>query len=91
VLTGLLFNLVYQGLALWAASVALALAMPPYFGLKRLLQSIAALPRRGVATLTPAIVPGWLNSALTVFWLLALRVLFYLVMASYGLLPRTGA
>lgn len=90
-LAGLLFNLVFHGLALWALVVALASVTPPYFGLRSLLQAIAAPPRCGVAALTPAIIPSWTHPALTVFWLLTLRVLFYLITASYGLLPRITA
>jgi hypothetical protein len=91
VLTGLLFNLVFQGLALWALVVVLATVVPPFFGPGSLLQAMAAPPRRAVAALTPAIIPTWSIPALTVFWLLALRVLFYLTMASFGLLPRIAA
>ncbi len=87
-LAGLLFNCIFQGLALWAAIVVLASVTPPYFGLGGPLQAIATPPRCSVAVLTPAIIPTWSHPALTVFWLLTLRVLFYLVMASYGLLPR---
>jgi hypothetical protein len=91
VLASLLFNIVFQGLALWAAVVVLSTVIPPNFGLRSLLQAMAAPPRRSVAAMTPTIIPTWSHPALTVFWLLALRVLFYLIIASYGLLPRIAA
>jgi hypothetical protein len=82
-----LFNTVFYGLAVWAAVVLLAAILPSSFGLKSYFMVIASPARKGVALLTPAAVPSWMHVILTVFWLLALRVLFYLLMASNGLLP----
>jgi hypothetical protein len=89
VTASLYFYVVFQGLALWAACVLLSVVVPLAPG--RVLQAIAKPARKAVATLTPASVPAWANLSLTVFWLLSLRIAFYLVMANYGLLPQATA
>jgi hypothetical protein len=87
----LFFVFVFQGLAVWAACVVLASVLPSYFGLRKFFYGIARPAQSVVAILTPAAVPGWAIAFLTVFWLLSLRVMFYLAMASFGLLPAGGA
>lgn len=91
VLHNLFFATIYNGLALWAACVFFAAVLPRSLALRRVFLAIARPPSRIVAAMTPAIIPVFMHPLLTVFWLLTLRVVFYLVMAAYGLLPRVGA
>lgn len=90
VLANFTFALVFQGLALWAACVILAWLLPLDFSLGAVFRAIAKPALGAVAFVTPAVMPATLHAVLTAFWLLSLRVVFYVAMASYGLLPKAG-
>jgi hypothetical protein len=88
---GLLFTLLFQGLAVFAA-LCLILAIlklipkvPTQLNLflMKLLSPIVSL----VAIITPTIVPPRLHLLIAAFWLLVLRVGVYLAASAYGLLP----
>lgn len=85
-----LFTVIFQGLALWAICAFLAAVLPSYYGLRLMFESIAKPATFVVARITPAIVPVWFHSLLAAVWLMSVRVMFYLVMANYGLLPKAG-
>jgi YggT family protein len=44
-----------------------------------------------VRTITPAVVPNGLVMVAAIFWLIILRMLWLLVAAMWGFLPRVGA
>jgi hypothetical protein len=88
---GLLFTLLFQGLAVFAA-LCLILAIlklipkvPTQLNLflMNLLSPIVSL----IAIITPTIVPPRLHLLFAAFWLLVLRVGVYLAASAYGLLP----
>lgn len=45
---------------------------------------------RTVRTITPAIVPNGLVMIATIFWLVILRMLWLLIAAMFGFLPKVG-
>ncbi|MDP3545734.1 hypothetical protein ACJ4V0_09565 [Phreatobacter sp. HK31-P] len=45
---------------------------------------------RSVRTITPAIVPNGLVMIATIFWLVILRMLWLLIAAMFGFLPKVG-
>ena len=45
---------------------------------------------KAVRAVTPALVPNGLVMVATIFWLVLLRMLWLLVAAMYGFLPRVG-
>lgn len=45
---------------------------------------------RSVRTITPAVVPNGLVMIASIFWLLILRMLWLLIAAMYGFLPKVG-
>lgn len=45
---------------------------------------------RSVRTITPAIVPNGLVMIATIFWLIILRMLWLLIAAMFGFLPKVG-
>lgn len=82
-----LFEIVFHGLVLMAALVFFATVLPvkiPGSGWLRLV----ALPMvQTVGAVTPAIIPARLQPLLTIFWLLSLRLAFYLGLAAFQMLP----
>jgi hypothetical protein len=82
-----LFAIVFQGLALAAGCVLLAMLIPDNSVLRKFTHPVYT----AVAAVTPALVPRWSHGVLAILWLLVLRVVFFMVMGAYGLLPPVTA
>jgi hypothetical protein len=87
----LLFNFIFQGLAVWALC-CLAKAVLDFTPLQKSpLQSLLARmasPVLQITTLiTPSLIPRSLYMILAALWLLGLRLWIYVIAGAYGLLP----
>jgi hypothetical protein len=78
-----LFAIVFQGLAVAAGCILLRVLLPRNSTLRAITDPIYT----AVATVTPALLPPWSHGVLAMLWLLILRVVFYMLMGAYGLLP----
>jgi hypothetical protein len=84
-----LFAIVFQGLALLAFGLLLYILLPKKSRAAAALQWFNPVIKV-VDAITPAVVPAKLHALLGIVWLLFLRVVFYLVMGAYGLLPSVA-
>lgn len=82
-----LFAFVFQGLALLAGCVVLHMMLPGNNLVESVLRRVTGPVYKSVAALTPAILPRCSHGALAIFWLLSLRLAFYLGLGAFGLLP----
>jgi hypothetical protein len=82
-----LFAIVFQGLAILAACMVLRMALPKVGAVTIVLRYITNPVYSSVAAITPAVLPPWCHGALAIFWLLSLRLGFYLMLGAFGLLP----
>jgi hypothetical protein len=87
----MLFTVVFQGLALWAffclAKAIMDLARLKANSLHTALHHITSPALALTGLITPAIIPASVHLFLAAFWLLVVRVAFYMGAAAYGLLP----
>jgi hypothetical protein len=82
-----LFAIVFQGLAVAAGCILLRVLIPKNNAVATALRAITDPIYTAVATVTPALLPPWSHGVLAMLWLLILRVVFYMLMGAYGLLP----
>jgi hypothetical protein len=86
-----LFAIVFEGLVVVAGCILLLMLMPKNNALATALRYVTDPICAAVATVTPALLPRWSHGVLAILWLLILRVIFYMVMGAYGLLPPVTA
>ncbi len=86
-----LFAIVFQGLAVAAGCVLLRMVIPNDNVAASALRIVTDPICAAVATVTPALLPPWSHGVLAMLWLLILRVVFYMLMGAYGLLPPVTA
>ncbi len=87
----LLFAIVFQGLAVLAGCVLLRTVLLRKQPVATVLDYVTTPICTAVTAVTPALWPAWCHGILAIVWLLFLRVVFYMVMGAYGLLPAVPA
>lgn len=87
----LLFAIVFQGLAVVAGCVLLRMLIPKDNVVASTLRAVTDPIYAVVSIITPALLPSWSHGFLAMLWLLILRVVFYMAMGAYGLLPQVTA
>lgn len=86
-----LFEIVFQGLAVAAGCILLRMLIPKHNVAASTLHTVTDPIYTAVAIITPALLPPWSHGVLAILWLLILRVVFYMLMGAYGLLPQVNA
>jgi hypothetical protein len=86
-----LFAIVFQGLAVAAGCVLLRMVVPKDNVAALTLRAVTDPIYAAVSIITPAVLPPWSHGVLAIVWLLTLRVVFYLAVGAYGLLPPVTA
>jgi hypothetical protein len=86
-----LFAIVFHGFALAAGCVLLHMLIPKDNVAASTLRAVTDPIYAAVSIITPALLAPWSLGVLAIVWLLTLRVVFYLAVGAYGLLPPVTA